>query len=541
MTRHTLRQLISDAVQIQFGLELQPTVTRAPVELADWTSNAPLQLARSAGRDAGEIGHTLRDWIAPRFAGRIDVVGGRLNFHMNDDFLRATFERSEREGAHFGAGETLSSQRILVEFVSADPTGPLSFVSGRHAAVGEAICRLLENQGARVTREFYLNDATSSSKIRALGEGVAHWYLEAFGRAGDPIERDANEPFVRGIAAELARRDGAKWLDVSEEERLAVGSQAALESATTAQKTTLERFGVRFDQWVSENDLAGEGRVELTLNRLKEQGFTYERDGALWLQTSRFGDESDRVLTRSNGAPTYFAGDIAYHLWKGERGFERIITIWGAEHRPYIARTKAALQAAGCELERFEFLICEGATLQRDGATLRLGSGGGALLLDEELAEIGADALKFGFLRVETAKVAAIELEIAHRDDETNPAYAAQLLPSRLARLARETQGQISATPAAPSDGAIEWSEGERELARLVALWPDEAAEAALRREPARVARFILEMSAATRVLLQKSAPSVAPLPQRLQLLRAAGNAAQGALKMLGIEGREKF
>ncbi len=540
MTRHALRQRLSQAIFAQFGLESTPTVSRAPTGFGEWTSNAPLQIAPLLRREATQIGHTLASRLAPHFAGRIEVVGGRLNFHMNDDILRATFERSQREGAHFGAGETLSGQRILVEFVSADPTGPLSFPSGRHAAVGEAICRLLENQGARVTREWYLNDATSSSKIRALGEGVAHWYLEAFGRAGGPVERDANEPFVRGIAAELARQGGARWLDASEEERLAAGSAAALESATAAQKATLERFGVRFDQWVRETDLAREGRVEAALNRLREGGFTYERDGALWLQTSRFGDESDRVLTRAGGAPTYFAGDIAYHLWKGERGFERIITIWGAEHRPYIARTRAALEAAGCELERFEFLICEGATLQRDGATLRLGSGGGSLLLDEEVAEIGADALKFGFLRVEMGKVAAIELEIAHRDDETNPAYAAQLLPSRLARLAREAQGQISASGAS-SESEIEWAAGERELARLVALWPDEAAEAALRREPARVARFIGEMSDATRDLLQKSAPSVAPLPQRLQLLRAAGNAALSALKMLGIEGREKF
>lgn len=541
MTRQTLRYLLSQAIETQFGLQIEPIVTRAPDGFGEWTSNAPFQIARICGRDAVQIGHTLGACLAPHFAGRIEVAAGRLNFHMNDDFLRETFDRSEREGAHFGAGEALAGQRILVEFVSADPTGPLSFVSGRHAALGEAMCRLLENQGARVTREFYLNDATSSSKIRALGEGVAHWYLEAFGRASGAIERDANEPFVRGIAAELARRDGAKWLDASEEERLAAGSQAALESAVAAQKATLERFGVRFDQWVSETDLARQGRVELTLERLREQGFTYERDGALWLQTSRFGDESDRVLTRSNGAPTYFAGDIAYHIWKGERGFERIITLWGAEHRPYIARTQAALEAAGCDGARYEFLICEGAVLQRDGATLRLGSGGGALLLDEEVAEIGADALKFGFLRVETSKVAAIELEIARRDDETNPAYAAQLLPSRLARLAREAQGQIAASPSVAEEPEIAWSAGERELARLVALWPDEAAEAASRREPARVARFVAEMSAATRILLQKSPPSTAPLPQRLQLLRAAGNAALSALKMLGIEGREKF
>ncbi|HEX8466065.1 MAG TPA: DALR anticodon-binding domain-containing protein, partial [Abditibacterium sp.] len=198
---------------------------------------------------------------------------------------------------------------------------------------------------------------------------------------------------------------------------------------------------------------------------------------------------------------------------------------------------KAALQAAGLELDKFEFLVCEGAVLKRDGATLRLGSGGGPLLLDEEMGD-EPDALKFHFLRQTPGKIAEIELEVARRDDETNPAYAALLVPSRLARLSREAQGQIGTTEATTE---VEWLPGERELARLVGLWPDEAAEAAARRDPSRIARFVLELGEASRGLLAKSSPSQAPLAQRLQLLRAAGNVAAGALKLLGIEAREKF
>ncbi|RYE51818.1 MAG: hypothetical protein EOP21_00355 [Hyphomicrobiales bacterium] len=458
---------------------------------------------------------------------------------MSDDFFRSTLEQAARDGAHFGAGQALAGQRILVEYVSSDPTGPLPFVAGRHAALGEALCRLFEFQGARVTREFYLNDATSSTKIQLLGESVASWYLEAFGRGRAKPEGGLTDGFVRGTAAELARRDGAKWLETSPAERSAAASSAALESAVAAQKATLERFGVRFDEWVSETNLRNEGRVEWMFNLLKERCYTYESDNALWLQTTKFGDETDRVLMRQNGKPTYFAGDIAYHIWKGERGFDRIINLWSAEHQPYIARTKAALQAAGADLDRFEFLVCEGAVLKRDGSPLRLGSGGGPLFLEEELAEIGADALKFNFLRAEIGKTAAIELE--SRDDESDPAYAAQLLPSRLARLERETQGQMGGATSNAASDDIEWSPGERELARLVALWPDEAAEAARLRQPAKVTRFIAELAAATRELLQKSSPGGAPLPQRLQLLRAAQSAATGALKILGIEAREKF
>jgi arginyl-tRNA synthetase len=542
LTRQYLRDRIAGVLQGEFGLKIDPIITRSDAQFGEFTSNASLQASSQLRQTPLQIGHTLRTHLAAHFPGRIELQNGRLNFFMSDDFFRSTLEQAARDGAHFGAGEALAGQRILVEYVSADPTGPLPFVSGRHAALGEALCRLFEFQGARVTREFYLNDATSSSKIQLLGESVANWYLEAFGRGRARLEGGLSDGFVRGVAAELARRDGAKWLEASAAERVVAASGAALESAIAAQKTTLELFGVRFDEWVSETNLRREGRVEWMINLLKERGHTYESDNAVWLQTTKFGDDADRVLKRQNGQPTYFAGDIAYHIWKGERGFDRIINLWSAEHKPYVARTRAALEAAGSDLDRFEFIVCESAALKRDGAPLRLGSGGGPLLLEEEFGEIGVDALKFHFLRAEVSRIAEIELETARLDDETNPAYAAQLLPSRLARLEREAQGQMghSAVPASTS-GEIEWSPGERELARLVALWPDEASEAARLRQPARVTRFVAELASATRTLLQKSAPSSAPLPQRLQLLRAAHSAATGALKVLGIEAREKF
>lgn len=547
MTRDQLRRQIAQIIQTELGLSIEPILTRAKPGFGEWTTNAPLQIARLAGRQPGFIGALLQLQLAPNFAGQIEFREGRLNFFMSDELLRSTLETATRQGAHFGAGETLSGQRILVEFVSADPTGPLPFVSGRHAALGESICRLLELQGARVTREFYLNDETSSSKIRALGESVASWYLHAFGRGKGPHGSSADDAFARGVAADLARNDGAKWLDADPQERALRCAQAALDSSVAAQRATLERFGVRFDDWVSESSLRREGRVDQMIRNLRDGGFTTEKEGALWLSTSRFGDETDRVLRRQNGEITYFAGDIAYQLLKAERDYHRILTVWGLEHEPYIARTRAALQAAGCDLSRFEFIVCGGASLGRDGATIRLGSGGGPLVLEEELNEIEGDALKFHFLSVPRTKTAAIDLEIARHDAESNPAYAAQLLPSRLARLERETQGQMQhqAGFTASSEAAeANWSAGERELARLVALWSDEASEAALGREPAHVARFVAEMSATTRDLLVASAPEALQsvnLGPRLQLLRAARSAATVALRVLGMEAREKF
>ena len=555
MTRSNLRRLIGDACHhypVPPGFEIEisrPGGTGNPVR-GEFTTNLPLRLASNFQATAEQIGQTLRGEMGARWPGRIELCAGRLNFFMSDQQFRESLERAVREGTYYGAGDAQSGQRILVEFVSSDPTGPLAFSAGRHAAVGEALCRLLENQGARVAREFYLNDATTSSKIRLLGESVAAWVAEAFGRPALHPEGTQSDAFVRGIAADLARREGHKLLLLSAEERLAICSQAALEAAVASQKATLEKFGVRFDEWTSEAGLRRSGRVEACLHSFQERGIAVEREGALWLLTSRFGDEADRVLRRANGAYTYLASDIAYHAWKAERGFDRIINLWTAEHGPYVERTRAALRAAELPVERFEFLLCEGANLKRDGVPLRLGLHGGPLALEEELGEIDADGLKFLFVLRDLKRVAEVDLEIAHRDDESNRAYAARLLPSRLARLLREAEAVVpQLEPAQGSAGApvshATWAPGEAELARLVALWPDEAESSAAGNDASRIARFVLDMSAAVRELIKLYGPvsdlGGASPADRIQLLRASHTVASNALRLLGMEARERF
>ena len=538
LTRQYLRELLASYLPPNANFTVsRPTDAR----FGEFSSNAPHVWAKISGGFVDEAARDLAAKLAPHFAGRIEIQSGHLNFFMSDTTWMQTLETAAREGALFGSGDSLSGQRVLVEYVSSDPTGFLPFGAGRAAAAGETLCRLLEYQGARVTREFYLNDATSSSKIQSLGEEVSRWYLAAFGRRDARLDSAAGDAFVRGVASELARREGAQWLDVSGRERLERCSRAALEAAVEAQRDVLERFGTRFDDWVSETRLRAESRVGSALERLVESGHTFERDGALWLQTSKFGDETDRVLRRANGEPTYFAGDIAYNVSKFERGFSRIINLWSAEHRPYIERTRAALRAAQIDEDRFEFLTCESAVLKRDGVRLQLGMGGGAPLLSEEIEEVGEAPLKWFFLSAPMSKRAEVELEVAARDEESNPSYAARLLPSRLARLLREAEGARLEVSSTNENG--EFAPGERELARLVALWPDEALEATTRREPERVARFVDEMSRAVKSLLVAQSPREAGAPNdlRLQLLRAAQHVATSALRLMGVEAREKF
>ncbi len=530
MTRHRLRQLFAQLLGA-----LDAIITVSPdVKRGEYSSNWPLQNA-ARGQGAGELGETARLLLAPHFevAGRIEASGGRLQFFMSNNYFLSELERATREGAHYGDSNALAGQRFLVEYVSSDPVGPLPFATGRHAAWGESLCRLLEMAGARMSREFYLNDLTSNSKLRALGEGVARAYARAFGQnAGE------SDAFALALGGEWARRDGAKWLSSSPEERAGAGAVFALERAVESQRASLERFGTRFDAWVRESDLGRDGHLERAFATLGERDLTFEQGGALWLRTTRFGDDADRVLKRQDGRATYFAGDIAYHLWKAERGFDRVLNVWSAGHKPYIARTRAALRAAGIDESKFEFLTVEDATLERDGAPIRLGLGGGPLLLDEEVEEIGADALHWFFTAKPAARTATVDLEIAARDDESNPAYAALLLPSRLATLRRQLEGQL-ASSSSNTDG--EWSAGERDLARLVALWPDCAEGAALERAPEKIADFVSQMARATRELLRQSAPSLAPTARRLELLRASGHVATSALRVLGIEAKEQF
>lgn len=502
----------------------------------EFVSNIALMVAATNRQPVAQVAQRLVEHLS--WIGSLEERKGFLNFRMNDETLRSTVEAALAQGAGFGAGSSLQNRRVIVEFVSADPSGPLPFALSRMAAVGDALCRLLALQGAGVTREFYLNDDETSAKTKLLGESVASHYLTILGQPHEPPEGMLDDAFVRSLAEQIAQRDGSAHLLMSDEERAARFAHQAVESAVQMQKNALNRFGVRFDVWTSEAALKRENRVENAIAKLREGGLLYERDGAQWLQTSKFGDEADRVLVRANGRPTYLASDIAYHVFKAERGFDLLLNIWTGEHRPYVERTRAALSAAGCDAEKFEVTPCEGARFLKDGRPVSRGKSGGAWSLDDALDELDADTLKFFLLRQNADERVAIDDEIARRDDETNPAYAARLLPSRLQTMIAQMQAMPNAMPNAPaeSDNAdIEYSNEEREVVRLVALWPDTAENAALERAPHRVAAFLSDLSKTVRDVLKTSRPN-APAAS-IDVLKAALVVSQNALHVLGMSG----
>ncbi len=519
-------------------------VTRPPLgrtgrgssrERVDFATNLALVLAPVCNLKPDDVAAQLLPYLS--WPGRQFVAQGFLNFVMDDQQLLSTVARALEEERHYGAGAALKGTRINVEFVSAEPTRPLSLTGGRHAAVGEALCRVLELQGADVTREFYLNDVASSTKMRVMGESVAAHYLEAFGREVEWPEDALRDDFVRGVARRVIETEGNVYLLLPEEERIAAFTHQARESAVESQKKTLANFGVRFDVWTSEDVLRREGRVAVAIERLKERGHAYEKSRATWLRTTAFGDSADRPLVRANGDYTYLAADVAYHALKFARGFDVLIDLWTAQHAPYVARTRAALEATGYNPNQLQVLLCQGARLLHDGAPLHIGRGGGTYTLDEALESIDSDTLRFLLVERNVEERLDIEKETATHDDESNPAYAARLAPSRLATLIRE----LEAAPAASAEDGF--TPEERELARLVALWPDEALTAAQGRAPQRVASFVSEFANAVRALLTASRPgeSYGRRNERLQLLKAAQITVSNALRVLGIEATERF
>ena len=478
----------------------------------------------------------------------VGMERGFVHFSMNEQEQNGALERARQSGEEFGRGDSLRGQRVNVEWVSSDPSGPLSAQAARIALCGEALCRLLEAHGAQVTREYFQNDDLGSSKARALGESVLAWYRSAFETERDPEEDPSvlSSEWVRSVAREAVREDGSKWLLAPGEEARTHFALRARDAALASQRASLAALGVCFDVWTSEAALLEQGLVQSMLDRLKANGQLEERAGSSWLKTSSRGDEADRPLVR-RGRPTYLATDIAYHGYKFSRGFGRLINIWTSQHRPYVARTKAALELAGLDADAVQVLACEGVRPRRDG--IAIAGEGSEVSADQLLEDVPADALKYFLIAPQWEDVAVLEVEVATRDEESNPAYAIQLLPSRLTMLANELEARVDfeARTRPIAQDFVGWTPSEKLLRRLVALWPDESEAAAQNLEPQRVARFALELAQAARDDLAATRASTTfersgeELAARLALLQAARVVARQALHILNVAPREQF
>jgi arginyl-tRNA synthetase len=528
-------------------------------EFGDYATNVALVLARAARKPPREVAQRIVDKLrfedgAPLRAAEI-AGAGFINFRLAPGFLGEALQTIVAQGANFGRSEATApgSERVLFEFVSANPNGPITVAHGRGGAIGDALATLFAWTGHRVSREFYINDATNSTQMKTFAGSVFARYRQLLGHDA-PIPEDGYPgEYLIDIAREILERDGAAYENLPEAEAVPRFQQFATRGMQAQQEEALRAFGITFDTWYSENTLHEARAVESVLETLKRQGHAYEQNGALWLRSTAFGDDKDRVLVRADGSATYIAGDLAYHKDKFERGFDRLVNIWGADHHGYVARTKAGVAALGFDPGRLHVLVYQLVRLLKDGTEVKMGKRAGNIVtLEELLDEVGPDAARFFFLLRSPDSPLDFDLDLARKQEKENPVYYAQYAHARCCSVfekARAAGVEIVVPDAA--DLELLTHPDEVALIKKLADFPEEVREAARTFAPHRIPRYTLDLAAlfhgyydlgnrdtALR-LVRADAPALTQA--RLLLARGVRTVLANAFSLMGVSAPERM
>ena len=479
------------------------------------------------------------------FIEKINVAGpGYINFFIKNEVSHGLLLEILKQGSEYGKANLFCGKKVLIEFVSANPTGPLHVAHGRAAALGDAIARLLRAVGYRVDCEYYINDV--GNQMALLGQSTYLRYQELFGETGVttpaiefPVEAYKGD-YIVDIAKEIKDTHGG----VGAEKLLpSFFTQYTYEKILALNKDVLALFGMHFDGWFSEATLHPKN-VNDAIALLREAGVTYDADGALWVETTRYGDDKDRVIQRSNGELTYFASDIAYHKNKFDRGYDRLIDIWGADHHGYIARVKAAVSAMGYASERLDIVIHQLVNLLRNGKPVAMSKRSGEFVtLKEVIEEVGVDATRFSFSMRKSDTSLDFDLEIAKKTSDENPVYYVQYAHTRVCSILRVANEQGYVVEQEPNVSPLTLPE-EMELINKLTLYPDLVKMAAERLEPHRINFYLLELAGLThryyykyRVVTEDAALTKA----RLSLMTAIKIVLKSALDLLGVSAPERM
>ena len=538
-TAHDKRELISP--------DLPESAIEEPKfeNQGDFSSNIAMVSAAVQKMAPRKIAETIVKYIddTSGLFEKIDIAGpGFINFFLKTRAWHPVLKQIHASGDQFGRSEVGKGKKVQVEFVSANPTGPLHVGHGRCAVVGDAMAAILAFSGFDVCREYYIND--SGRQINTLGRSVYLRYTEFFGIEVDFPDECYQGDYIKDIAKEIQAGRGNDLLEFSETEAVSECAKVAAKKIIDDINKDLATFGIHFDTWFSEQTLFDSGKVDSAIDAFKATGQLYEKEGALWFKSSEYGDEKDRVVVRSNGDTTYFASDIAYHKDKFERGFDRVIDVWGADHHGYIPRVKAAIEASGHEKEQLDIILIQLVNLLRGGQPVAMSTRAGEFVtLEDVLNEVGTDAARFIFLTRHHESPLDFDLEVAKKKTNDNPVYYVQYVHARISSIIRNGQERGFADIAWEDEAVSRITEPEEmQLIKLMARYPEVVKNSALFMEPHRIPFYLMELSAAFHGYYNKHRVlSDDPLltKGRLYLVSAIKKVIHNGLHLLGVSSPE--
>lgn len=549
--KDVLKQEIKEAV-MKAGLAAESEIPEVVLEVpkdkshGDYSTNMAMQLARIAKKAPRNIAEEI---VASFDKGKasidkLDIAGpGFINFYMNNQYLTKLIPAVLEAGEAYGETNIGDGERVQVEFVSANPTGNLHLGHARGAAVGDSLCNVLEKAGYEVSREYYINDA--GNQINNLALSVEARYYQALGKDKPMPEDGYHGEDIKEIGRKLADEFGDRFVHEEESERLAFFREYGLKYELGKLREDLENFRVPFDVWYSETSLYQNGKIDQALEALREKGHIYEEDGATWFRSTAFGDDKDRVLIKKDGSYTYLLPDIAYHKDKLDRGFQKLINVWGADHHGYIPRMKAAIEALGYDKETLEVGIIQLVHLYKNGEKMKMSKRTGkAVTMRDLIDEVGLDAVRYFFAMRSADTHMDFDLDLAVSTSNENPVYYAQYAHARICSMLRQGEekgisfeGNLDLTKIG--------SEKEYDLLKVIGSFPEAVADAAEKRIPHRITNYIFELASVLHSFYNAE-KVLDPADEeksraRLSLMKATQITLNNALKLIGVSAPEKM
>ena len=550
-----LRDSVAEALSVAQAEGKLPAAGSAEIAIeqprdqghGDFATNLPLRLARAMKMAPPAIAAAIVDaFPANPDVQKVEVAGpGFINITLADAWFQDQVEVIRAAGPSFGDTDSRSGQRIQVEFVSVNPTGPLHVGHARGAVIGSGLANLLEAAGAEVTREYYVNDA--GNQMRVFTETLYARYMQAAGRDVPLPETSYPGEYVIDLARDIYAEDGGALVDMPREEAINALYKPGLERNLELIREDLEKLGITYDVWFSEQSLFDSGQFDATMKELDDSGFLVDRDGARWFASTQLGEDKDNVVIRSSGGHTYFASDIAYHAEKfKKRNFDQVINVWGADHHGHVARMKAMMTALGMDPDRLTIILNQIVSFKEGGESVRFSKRKNVIVTVSDLIDdVGADAVRYTFLSRGAESQMEFDLDLARKQSSENPVYYVQYAHARLSGILRNA-----------AERSITWDDGdvgllthrlEIDLIRQIAALPDVVDRAAERLEPQQIPHYATEVARALQRfydvcrVLPDDADDLPVSKARLKLVEAAQIAIARCLTLMGMSAPDRM